>query len=407
MRSVQWDRQARIADVRDRIWLYVSPASQFEPSALLAAAALLKLPETDLRRLGELQFVLSEEVGQFLAAMPRLVRQLATSSTREEQWTPERLHGPVLWSRTLALRSATGSPLPFVTSPAERDYQTPENELLVYVLDAVAAAARSSGWADSPTHGPVADLVRERMSEALRWQQSRMLRAIDRSRPTPRTVARIRSSRRCRHYAPVLSAYYKHVALVERTDPEMIRAAVEQTRIVTANESTLFELLTLFRLFDALTTLGWGLRRFRLFAGHVTTYGIRADGRRLQLWYQCTPAGLGTGSRYKQVLGAHNFPRAHELRPDMVLNWKDPNGHDRWLLIECKLSQSMGVGHAARQALADLLSYRRAFDTAIAASTGPYGLGVAWGEGLHPGHNAEVVLCTPDAISEAISQIVI
>lgn len=93
MRTVEWDRQARIADVRDRIWLYVSPASQFEPSALLVAAALLKLPETDLRRLGELQFVLSEEVGQFLAAMPRLVRQLATSSTREEQWTAERLHG--------------------------------------------------------------------------------------------------------------------------------------------------------------------------------------------------------------------------------------------------------------------------------------------------------------------------
>jgi hypothetical protein len=36
------------------------------------------------------------------------------------------------------------------------------------------------------------------------------------------------------------------------------REAVEQTRIVTANESTLFELLTLFRLFGALNTLGWG-----------------------------------------------------------------------------------------------------------------------------------------------------
>jgi hypothetical protein len=139
----------------------------------------------------------------------------------------------------------------------------------------------------------------------------------------------------------------------------------------------------------------------------VTTYGIRSDGRRLQLWYQCTPAGLGTGSRYKQVLGAHNFPRAHELRPDMVLKWKDPNGHDRWLLIECKLSRSMGVGHAARQALADLLSYRRAFDTALAESTGPYGVGVAWGEDLHPTPSAEVVLCTPDTISEAISQIVL
>jgi hypothetical protein len=404
---LEWDRKARIADVRDRIWLYVSPASRFEPSAVLVAAALLKLPETDLRRLGELQFVLSEEVGQFLSAMPRLVRQLATSSTREEQWTIERLHGPILWSRTLALRSAIGSQLLFVTSPAERDYQTPENELLVYVLDAIAAAAKSSGWTDSRTHGAAADVVRERLSKALRWQQSRMLLAIDRLRPTPRTVARIRSSRRCRHYAPVLSAYRKLVALVERTDPELIRKAVEHTRIVTADEATLFELLTTFRLCDALNTQGWNLHPFRLFGGQVTTYGIRSDGRRLDLWYQCTPASLGTGSRYRQVLAAHTFPRTRDLRPDMVLNWKDPEGHDRRLLIECKLSRSMGVGHAARQALADLLSYRRAFDTALANTSGPYGLGVAWGEDLHPTHNAEVVLCTPDTIGEAISQIVI
>ena len=45
----------------------------------------------------------------------------------------------------------------------------------------------------------------------------------------------------------------------------------------------------------------------------------------------------------------------------------------------------MGAGHAARQALTDLLAYRRAFDHVLAPGSQTYGLGVAWGEELSPG----------------------
>jgi len=95
-----------------------------------------------------------------------------------------------------------------------------------------------------------------------------------------------------------------------------------------------------------------------------------------------------------------------ELRPDVVLQWTDPDHHNRWLLVECKLSESMKVGHAARQALGDLLAYRRRFDAALTGTGDPYGLGVAWGEGLDPAIGTEVVLCTPDTLAEAVGQIV-
>ena len=36
----------------------------------------------------------------------------------------------------------------------------------------------------------------------------------------------------------------------------------------------------------------------------------------------------------------------------------------------------------------------------------PYGLGVAWGADLKPSSSAEVALCTPDKINEAVRQIV-
>ncbi len=54
----------------------------------------------------------------------------------------------------------------------------------------------------------------------------------------------------------------------------------------------------------------------------------------------------------------------------------------------------------------DLLAYRRAFDHVLAPGGRPYGLGVAWGEELTPAAGAEIALCTPDKLGEAISQIV-
>jgi hypothetical protein len=74
---------------------------------------------------------------------------------------------------------------------------------------------------------------------------------------------------------------------------------------------------------------------------------------------------------------------------------------------KCKLSQRMGVQHAARRSLADLLAYRRSFEVALGDACSPYGLGVAWGAGLHPATEAEVALCTPDTINEAVQQIVV
>src|SRR4051794_2717214 len=106
MKDLTWSRIERITEVRDRIWGYLSPASRFEGQGLLTAAALLQWPQSDVARLGELQFLLSDEVGRFLDSIPSLLRRLTTSSSHQEEWDFERLRGPVQWSRTLSLRAA-------------------------------------------------------------------------------------------------------------------------------------------------------------------------------------------------------------------------------------------------------------------------------------------------------------
>jgi hypothetical protein len=248
------------------------------------------------------------------------------------------------------------------------------------------------------------------MSEAIRWQQSRMLSAIDRVSPTARSVARIRTGRARHRYATVLSAYDKLVSLVEQLDRQAVRDAIEYAGLVTADDARLFELLATFQIIDGLREHGWNMQPFYLFQGRVHTHGSGHDGRPISLWYQTTPRDLApvsiAESRYRRVLASHGFLRQHELRPDVILRWTSQHGQDRWLLIECKLSQSMGVDHAARQALADLLAYRRSFQDTLTNSGEPYGLGIAWGHGLDPATGAEVALCTPDTLTEAIRQII-
>ncbi len=145
MRNLSWVRRDLIAEISRDLWRYLTPAASIEHE-MLEAAALLQMRPHELRTLGRLQFLISDELDELLRELPFLVRRLATASASEEEWSAERVRGAIQWARTIGVRQATGIPHLYVTSPARRAYQTSENELLVLVLDAIVALGRQSGW---------------------------------------------------------------------------------------------------------------------------------------------------------------------------------------------------------------------------------------------------------------------
>jgi hypothetical protein len=400
MRSLPWVRNSLIAQVRHDLWRYLTPAASIEQE-LLEAAALLQLPPYEIRTLGRLQFLICHELGELLEQMPFLTRRLATTTASEEEWSAERVRGAIQWGRTIGVRQATGIPHLYVTTPARRAYQTPENELLVLVLDAVVQLGHQTGWHRSSSEA-VGKLVSSRVGEAERWLQLRGLLEVERRPITPSKLARIRSGRHRRRYAAALGAYDRYRVLAEKLDRAAIRAAVEAYGLVSRDDPTLFELLCTFRALDALRSQGWALGRFGLFRGSLRVRGRRKDVE-LELTYQATPRGLSADSIYRSIQQRHGIT-AGGLRPDLVIRTSGRRTQ-RWLLIEVKGGER-SVTDSARAAAYDLLAYRTAFAPQLVKQAGVYGLGIAWGADLEPMFDTGIALCTSDTLDVALKTLV-
>lgn len=403
MRDVTWDRDQTIHRLRRDIWRYVTQASQTEEQVLLWASALLQMPSSEVRYLAQLQFILSEPVGQLLEQMPMLVRRLTTTSRTETEISAERIRGSIRWSETFAQRAATGIPHVFVTAPSQRAFDTPENRVLAFALSAITEFGRRTGWARSNVPGP-AEIIRDRVSAATRWRQSRALVDVPIDFPSSMIVARVRAGRNRKRYQAaldVLELYSRYIARLDRT---AIREAVETHALVASRDSVLLELHCAFDTIRAFRELGWSSAPTTLLhPPHILR--CFKDGQQVDLYYQSAPRPLALGSLYSAVQKAHHFENTGGLIPDLVARLK-VGPETRWILIEVKGGPKRGVADNARAAALDLLAYRRAYDPVLGKQTTAYGLGYAWGRELEPEPNTEITLCTPDQLAHALATLV-
>jgi hypothetical protein len=397
MRTLPWRRHDLIERIRADLWRYLTQASTVEEQ-LLEAAALLQMPASDLRAVGGLQFLTSDALRHLLDGMPFLLRRLATTTLHEEEWSLERIRGSIQWGRTIGLRHATGLQHLYVTAPSRRAYQTPENEILVFLLDETVRLGRLSGWHRS-TSEAAGRIVSGTVAQAERWRQSRMLGEVDRRPITPRLVSRVRAGRFRRRYQAVLDAFDRYYELIGVLDRAAIREAVERHGLVARDDPTLLELVCTFMILNALEGMGWKLDRLRLFEGSLRIDGERGQDK-VEITYQSTPRALSTGSLYRDVQRRHALDPGG-LRPDLVLRRARNGVPDRWLLVEVKGGEP-SVRTLARRAAYDLLAYRRAFSPVLDKCDEPYGLGVAWGAELSAASEGDMRLCTPDMLPDAL-----
>ena len=322
------------------------------------------------------------------------IRRLTTTTNTEVEISAERIRGAIRWSETFAQRAATGLPHVFVTAPTRRAFDTPENEILAFALHAIAEFGRRTGWHKASTAGP-AQLVAARVAEATRWRQARAL--IDVPATLPR---RQRRSPACALVAiesaikpPSTSSSSTSATSHGSTAPPSARpsSTTRSSRAVTACSSSSNAPSTPSA---PLREQGWQAPPDALLRSSLMFHGRRGDSE--------------SGSSVRRLLvisrPARGMGRSSALTPFRAPAGSSPTwcfassraGMTRWILIEVKGGPKRGVRDSARAATHDLLAYRRAFGPALAERPEPYGLGYAWGAGLTPSADAEIVLCTPE-----------
>ncbi len=402
MRSRPWSREQAIAAVRQDIWRYLTHAASREPELQLEAAAILQMPPAEVRTLAQAQFILGEDVRALLDGMGGLMRRLATTTVDKEECSAEHVRGPIQWGPTLVEQSRTGLRHRYVAAPAKRAFDTPENRVLVAGLAVIVEVGERTGW-HRLGERHLAGEVRARVDEARHWRSRRALSGILATNPTPRTLSRVAGGRTRRRYRYAVEVVRTHQRLVQRLDRDAIRTAVERHALVTSSDDVLLELLCAFALARALADGGWETSHPGLVRSRGCFLTASRGRARLELHYQGVPAALGAGAIYDEVQRAHGFPGGGigRLRPDFVIRLHDDDG-ERWILGEVKGGPRRRVQDAARDALYDLLAYRRNYDRQLAGSTTPHGLGIAWGAELEPAAGSEVVLCTPDCLGQAL-----
>ena len=191
----------------ERIWARL--ARPFDPAR--AAEALLGRSHGSVEALAGYLHATSPEVAALLFRMPVLLRSLGAATTNRAERCHGEIRGPVQWSETMSTRGATaGASDLYVCTTTARAYDTPENRILVAALrsivEAERAIERASGTArPGPSGSDLARHARRNSSLAVRYLDHRALSEVQRRKPTPKAVARVRAGKRARTFSPALA----------------------------------------------------------------------------------------------------------------------------------------------------------------------------------------------------------
>ena len=166
-----------------------------------AGDVLVGLRPSNARQLLAVALAASPEADELLENLPKVLRSLSVSTTSHPIRCEGELRGPVLWSETMAARSASpGAGGVYICASPVKAYDTDENRILVAALLRILRAARAAESPDEARHAPRNDELRRarRVSSPLwRARRSSSLRGAWRASSgdsAARAARRMRSS---------------------------------------------------------------------------------------------------------------------------------------------------------------------------------------------------------------------
>jgi hypothetical protein len=349
------ERLGYLTEVREHLPAFLSEVAYGRAHPLADVSALLNLRSEDRRRVINTHLAFSEPIVHFVQALPEALRRPLTSSLRPPVIS-QAVRGPVDWAATYRARyQQGGNPALFVVRPAERIFDTPENQALLWFLHALTDLFEAIRPVESDTSGvmregeswwpQVLQLGRE-LKQALR---PRWLSAVTPLRPPPLVLSRLRSSRLAFYSELLPDAIEVMLRYTERPSPEDVTDLLCQRYFEPRLNWQLFELVIALRLARTFEErLGTKRSPSRLLVGRAqrpfALYELEG-GDQIRFWYQAWPE-IESRSLLREARGRHKLS-AGSSRPDLVLERRSGGDLVDSILIEIKASRNsrtLGAG---------------------------------------------------------------
>jgi len=172
-----------------------------------AVPALTGIPPSEVADLVTLHLAISDEADALLETVPKMTRNLASTTVSEMDRCVGNMRGPVMWAETLTARANTfGADDVFVCAAPKRDHNTSENRTLISALELIARANRAINSASAGIFDADAQTrILANATAARKLLRSRELAGIRSTRVNNREVHKVAGGRRSQQYATALN----------------------------------------------------------------------------------------------------------------------------------------------------------------------------------------------------------
>lgn len=346
-----------LSEVRSLLPAFLSSASVERGGPVNAAVELLGLPQANFRRVLAVHTMLSAPVRELVAELPTGVRSPVTSSVRPRV-AGRTVTSGIDWAAT-ARQRATSSPLGdiWVTRPANRIFDIPENQALAWVLKVLEERGIVAVPPTTDAPGAWGEEIRAMAGTVHRIRGAAWLEGVPSAWPGDSVYFRLNADRMGFYRTRVSNAArYLRRILISPTSEDIVQALCERY-FEPQQDWKLFEIAVLMRICRALAEIGERLTGARQFHdGRRGPFaGFRVNrAQEVRLWYQtwpraATPSELDDAVRHYELASGGT-------RPDIVVELVAAGVSRRLIVLELKASASSTY---LSSGLSQLLAYLR------------------------------------------------
>lgn len=350
-------RAVMLSEVRDLLPAFLSAASVERSGPVSAARELLGLAESDMQRVLAVHLMLSDPVRDLVASLPTGIRSPITSSIRP-RIAGRTVTSGIDWAAT-ARHRATSSPMGdvWVTRPANRVFDIPENRALAWVLKMLEGRGAMALPAVGDAPGAWGEEIKASTSEVRRARRTAWLEGVPAIWPGDEAYSRLQADRKGFYRLRVSAASRYLRRTLTSPSPDEIVEALSQRYFEPKQDWKLFEIAVLIRIANALAALGTRLTTTRLFheskSRPFAAYRV-SSSREVRVWYQTWPPATAPSELTDAIRHYHLASGGN--RPDIVIEFLEAGRSNRAIVLELKASSS---GSYLSSGFAQLLGYLR------------------------------------------------